>query len=401
MNVVGGTYYECVLTGHSANQLRGSGLRAVAALANLLSDDVTFHTCVAEEEIPKLEACKEAYCFEPDVYEIPETLAFNYLHPLRGDGYRPVSASSQEHRFEVDVDAPVLYFGMIEATPVVDGSRVVYDPQNAIPQPFSETGSAADELALVLNREEGRRLTDRQDPVSICQQLVEEEASVVVMKCGTQGAYVYSDEEIEWVAPYKTDEIHPIGSGDVFSAVFFREWADKQRDPCEAAKTASLYTAFYCRYNNLPFPSDPSSVEDFNPEPISASFNPGQVYLAGPFFDMGRQIMVIETKMALEKMGADVFSPYHDVGLPKNSYQRKKIARKDLGGLETSDVVLALLDDPDRGTSFEMGYARDSDLPVIGYANDLDRNRMLMLEGTDCFLTESFSTAIYRAVWAT
>lgn len=401
MNVVGGTYHECILTGHSANQLRGSGLRAVAALANLLSDDVTFHTCIAEKDSWKLEACKEDYCFEPVVYEIPETVTFNYLHPLRGDGYKPDDASAQDLRFEVETNAPVLYFGMIEATPVVKGGRVVYDPQNAIPQSFSETGSTADKLALVLNLEEGRHLTDQQAPVSICQDLVQKEASVVVLKCGPKGAYVYSDGEIERIAPYRTEEVYPIGSGDVFSAVFFREWADKQRAPGEAAKIASLYTAFYCRYNNLPFHTDPSSVEDFNPDPVSASFSPGQVYLAGPFFDMGQQMMVLEAKMALEKMGASVFSPYHDVGFPSNDYQRKEIAKEDLDGLETCDVVLSLLDNPDRGTAFEIGYARNMGLQVIGYANDLDRTHTLMLEGTDCFLTENFSTAIYRAVWAT
>ena len=51
---------------------------------------------------------------------------------------------------------------------------------------------------------------------------------------------------------------------------------------------------------------------------------------------------------------------------------KETIYKYDINALETSDIVLAILDgiDVDSGVSFEMGYAKALNKPVIGLKTD-------------------------------
>ena len=73
--------------------------------------------------------------------------------------------------------------------------------------------------------------------------------------------------------------------------------------------------------------------------------------------------------------------------------------REGWEALERADAVFALLDGLDPGTLFEVGYARSRGKPVVGLAEAVPRSALTMYEGTGCFLTPDFTTAVYRAGW--
>jgi len=119
------------------------------------------------------------------------------------------------------------------------------------------------------------------------------------------------------------------------------------------------------------------------------------VYLAGPFFTAAELWLVEQVRDTLVTLGVDVFSPFHDIG-PGGL----EVAKKDIEGLEQCDAVLALLDNGDTGTVFEVGWAVRHDLPIVGYASVLDQEVTKMMAGTSVELHRDLSTACYRAAWA-
>ncbi len=95
------------------------------------------------------------------------------------------------------------------------------------------------------------------------------------------------------------------------------------------------------------------------------------------------------------ELGADPFSPYHDVGVGG-----LEVAAKDLAGLDTSNSVLALLDAFDTGTVFEVGYAVRNGTPVVAYLDPRKTDQLTMIEGAGVEVTDDLATSIYRAIWA-
>ena len=122
----------------------------------------------------------------------------------------------------------------------------------------------------------------------------------------------------------------------------------------------------------------------------------GRIYLAGPFFDLGQRWLVEEVRTLLRSMGAEVFSPVHEVGPGPAS----TIAPEDIRGLEQSQVVFAILNGLDSGTIFEIGYAVKHGLPVVALAQNAKDEDLKMIAGTGCYVTDDFATAIYQAIWA-
>jgi len=97
----------------------------------------------------------------------------------------------------------------------------------------------------------------------------------------------------------------------------------------------------------------------------------------------------------LSDLGAEVLSPMHDVGFGVSS----EVAREDLRLLSNADGVLAVLDDLDAGTLFEVGFAKARDIPVVAYASHYSEDDLTMVTGTEVSLCSDMSTAAYRAVW--
>lgn len=401
MLVAGGTYRE-ICRFPSIDELYGSGLRGVCAIADITDNRNRFFTYSAEN-VAALEAYADTYEFELDVAPTGETIEFDYLHNHAEPILKPGAPERPEEPIGPVEDEAILRFGMVEGTAIVEGDRVVYDPQSPDFESFHENGSEADKLAVVLNETEGRNLTGQTNPEEIVEHLCGggREYDVAVVKRGPYGALVGEDDEIHTIPVYRTPSVRNIGSGDIFSSVFAAYWAERKESAVEAARSASLATAFYSYEGILPIPESPEEALDIDLQEVwpEIESDPPSVYLAGPFFTIGQFFLIEEFYNALRDLGIDVFSPFHDVGMATSSTSSREIAKRDLKGLDDSDVMLALLDGEDPGTYFEIGHARDNELPVVAYQHNPDLSHHTMLEGTDCQIHGDVTSAIFNAIW--
>ena len=395
--IIGGTYLECC-DDPRETVLFGSGLRAVAALANF-SADLEFISCIDDEYKLSAESACETFGAKYSFTQIPEIVAFQYYHPLS----IPLAISSSlegpvTHLQEVNAQN-VMYYGMIEATAKVNAEYLVYDPQNHIS--YKETGSHAQHLALVLNKKESLELSRMPFNTSLEEVgkylLHDQNAEVIVIKNGSHGALVIDSLGVYQIPVFKTEVVWPIGSGDIFSATFAWKWMIEKAPPEEAALFASKCTAQYCSTRYVPLPLTPAEFE-----PIIAAKKRKRIYLAAPFFTTSERWLVHELHQILEEFESDVFSPYHDVGvINENNFidEAAKIATKDLEGLKECDVVLAVVNQIDAGTLFEIGYATSFGKQVVIFSENIHPNDLTMLVGTNCQIVNDLSTAVYSVSW--
>ena len=213
-------------------------------------------------------------------------------------------------------------------------------------------------------------------------------AEVVVIKNGSHGALVFDSTDVHEIPIFKTTSVWPIGSGDIFSAVFAWKWAVERIGAYEAAYSASTYTAQYCESKILPLGEPKERLAVIRKQKQ-------QIYLAGPFFNIAQRWLVNEARRCLLEFGNGVFSSFHDVGVGDTN----SVAVKDLEGLRESDVILAILDGLDAGTLFEIGFARALNKRVVILSENVHKDDLLMMVGSGCEITTDFSTAIYQTSW--
>jgi len=399
ISVIGGTYQE-ICAEPERDELYGSGGRAAAALTEL-SSGIEFHTPLPLAQWPVLQALADTMNFTAKPYGSPQLVRFEYFHGLsKPEIFPPVHLMEAPEEYTLKAEH-VLRYGMIEGDAVVIADQAVYDPQDVVsPARFSANGSTARRLAYVLNRGEAQRLTESQDrqsdPEETVRELAEHEgAEVVVLKMGAAGALVYDRGTFTRIPAYRTDSVWPIGSGDVFSAVFSHYWMEQGLPAAKAARHASLATAYYCSTRSLPIPTE-LKEEDFQSiQPQAQATERPLVYLAGPFFTMGQRWVIGQALIALRDMGMKVFSPYHEVGMGT----AEEVVHKDIEGIHRSDLLFAVVDGLDAGTLFEIGYARAVNKPVIVFMQNETDESMKMLQGTQCLIERDFVTAVYKAMW--
>ena len=399
MRIVGGIYRERSVFPED-DVIYGSGGRAAAALSRINSN-ITLSSFVGENRRQDIEYhVKDIWGIHLEAYPVPEIVSFTYYHGLSSPVIRPTLlpvVDAPEIRTTGDV---VLQFGMLEGSAVINGGKVIYDPQNPErPEYFDVNGSTADELVYILNRREVSKLTGCEDVAQAAKALLDRpNVVVVVVKSGAEGAELFTKTSTTHVAVYATNTVWPIGSGDVFAAVFAHFWGTENIPPAEAAQYASKGAALYCGRKQIPLIRDELVGADFEYPLLDPSRKPSQatIYLAGPFFTMSQLWLVEEARTALLHAGFNVFSPYHDVGIG----DAHKVVPADIEGIEGADVIFALCDGLDAGTLFEVGYAVKKGLPVIAFGEQTSDEAMKMLYGTNCKVFRDFTSAIYHAQWA-
>ena len=381
--------------------LGGSGLRAAAALGP--DTDVRLVTAIDDWTSPLADAVFRTYGVTPSTVERDRPVGFQYFTPVSPPSINGVFAEASAVEAEDEI---VLLFGMVEAGPRrVHARRLVVDPQRPRDLVALELeGVSWDEISIVANVREVFGLAQGADDLEAAALAVRKlyGAAAVVVKGAARGCLVVDgDGTVSRVGPYPTRSVWPLGSGDVFAAAYAHAWS-AGASPVEAARVGSSCAAWWCATRSVRLPAElldgSRLVCDLRGDADAELVVPRQralVYLAGPFFTLGERWLIELARSALLGLGAEVFSPLHDVGVGGD-----EVAVLDLEGLDRADGVLALLDGWDPGTLYEAGWSHHKGLPVVCFLHGMGREGAKMLVGSGAELHDDLSSALYRAVWA-
>jgi hypothetical protein len=389
--VAGGLYRE-TCAWPTWDHLYGSGGRAAVALGGG-AVPVEFHTYASEDAAKTFAAYAQVYGVSVRRHATEQTVAFDYVHTLSPPVIKPIPLRITRHEpFDVEAEC-ILRFGMMEGSARVVAERCVYDPQSAFsPEAFEANGSKAVRLAIVGNAGEIRTLGGSPDVDEAAAVLLGKGAELVIAKDGPRGATLFRKQGAVSIPAFLSDAVWTLGSGDVFAAAFTAGWAVEGLDAADAARAASVAVSDYASSMSLPMRDVAVLAAEVRTEVGTIA---GEVYLAGPFFDMAQLWLVDEARRCLSQAGLNVFSPLHDVGHGAAS----EVVQKDIDAISRCDLVFALLNGIDAGTLFEVGYARALGKPVYALAQSVPSEDLKMLEGSGCLIFSDFVTAVHHAAW--
>lgn len=399
LSVLGGVYHEYCFS-PVWNDIYGSGLRAAMAIRSK-KGDTEFLTIYSDNHphTKLIEYYSKSFGFGVRrIANEDEPIYFDYMNPIEAPvcSFTSKSTNSVPH-----IRAKLLLkFGMMECAVQTNSDKVVYDPQNPDhPVLFHQDGSHANQVVYVLNQGEAQKITGKKD-LEDCSEHLLMQPNVVccIIKCGFYGAYVSTTTAKKWVPVYQSDNIWLIGSGDIFSAIFAYHWLSGETDFFRIANIASYSTAQYSNNKSLNFSTvNYSNLTAFKPLPETSGshISSYKIYLASPFFNSTQYSYLLKILNILKKYDLNVFSPFHEIGVG----DPLTIAEKDLKALKDSDLVLALLDDLDPGTIFEIGFARAREIQVMILSESLDEANSTMFIGSGCELYNDIATLLYKLIW--
>lgn len=312
MEIVGGFYRETSLV-PEIDQMFGSGGRAAAVLSGI-TNEVTFHTY--SDNGSNIADFEKQHTIKVKKYHRDSPITFSYFHPLS----IPHISKSENYQAPIRVNGEVvLRFGFIEGDAIVDGNRVVFDPQTwkqkAI---YSINGSEARKLIIVLNELELVHSTSVNSLIEQAQELLElNNAEAVVVKRGVKGCFVLEKNGSKFSIPsYLSNKVTKIGTGDVFSAIFAFYWGVKKEQPSLAAELASKHAACFCESGGIDL--DYQMIEKLIPINFE-SFKPVTIFADQT--GLGKRYIVEEAKYLLLQFGitAQVEDSLDNLAANKNS----------------------------------------------------------------------------------
>jgi len=106
--------------------------------------------------------------------------------------------------------------------------------------------------------------------------------------------------------------------------------------------------------------------------------------LAGPFFNE-EQANLIKFLESLKSEAMPIYSPMSDGFVLKpdaSDKEREEIFTSNIDAIEQSYFMLAVIDDFDPGTIWEMGYAFGQGVPILAYSDVPGRGLNVMLAGS-------------------
>ncbi|WP_052947407.1 PfkB family carbohydrate kinase [Aneurinibacillus tyrosinisolvens] len=192
----------------------------------------------------------------------------------------------------------------------------------------------------------------------------------IVVKDGVNGSFIYTDEDkLIDVLSYEAAPICPVGAGDCFNVVYLSELMNGA-DIQTSLDMASYVSAKIIEHE---FPAPSFLERDKNIQEWKSGqrkrkdrLSP-RIYLAAPFFSDSELHWVEFICAQLEQEQFQVFSPSRDAGII-NEYtsmgERKEVFLRDISEIENCDIVVALTDNDDQGTLWEIGYAYALGKPV-------------------------------------
>ncbi|AQX85143.1 nucleoside 2-deoxyribosyltransferase [Elizabethkingia bruuniana] len=394
ISVIGGVYREINLDDLST-EIYGSGLRCTKFLLENKCD-VIFHTAGNSEIEDYLKEYKKVYpSFSFSRIDYNELITFKYSYALDQPDILPNPLKIRKTKNIEFKDYNIICYGMLETDFKVEGCRVVYDTQNSInPIKFSEFG-VADELIYIINFSEAKVISKCTELEDIKKFFFEEEkVTALIIKNGPHGATLLYDNKEVKIPSYITENVHKIGSGDIFTASFAYYWMEKKISLEDCAYNASKSTSYFC---DKKIYIDTSNIENLiYKEYHPSNLNNKQIYLASPFFSISELLLVDKIRNSFLEFDVNVFSPFHDIGIGNDI----TIANKDIDAINNSDIIFCVFDGLDSGTLVEAGYSIAKNKKIIGYQRTCDENKLLMIKPGNAKVYENLTTAIYQTIWS-
>jgi nucleoside 2-deoxyribosyltransferase len=95
-----------------------------------------------------------------------------------------------------------------------------------------------------------------------------------------------------------------------------------------------------------------------------------RAYIAGPLFDPGERWYLEQVDAIARELGFLTYLPHRDGAM---GHTTTEIFQADLRGLESADLVVAVLNGPDvdSGTAWELGHAYARGVPIVGIQEDI------------------------------
>lgn len=392
ISVIGGTYREIDYDDISL-EIFGSGFRCAKFL--LENNCIVKYSTTGNSEVCKfLNENKNVYTnFNFDCIDYKEFITFKYGFGLDDPNIYPNILNIEKSQ-EIDLtEQNVICYGMLETNFKIIGKKVVYDPQTPVkPVRFREIG-LADELIYIVNLNEAQSLSSSKKLNDIKRFFFEEErVKALIIKNGPYGATLFFEEKEVHIPSFITQNVNKIGSGDIFTSSFGYYWMEKGLPLEQCALYASKSTALYCDKKVYVDSSNfKINYREFNTQNLTDM----QVYLAAPFFSIAELILIDKIRTAFLGFGVKVFSPFHDIGLGDD----ETIAKKDMEGINNSDIIFCVFDNLDSGTLIESGYSIAKGKKIIGYHRTCDDGKLMMLKPGNISIYNNLTTAIYQTIW--
>lgn len=245
------------------------------------------------------------------------------------------------------------------------------------PKPNNESINDARELliyttVLLVNEEEALLLSNKKHLEEAVQKLISLGPEAIIIKRGVRGSIIITNKGDRYVVKaYKSKVRCTLGSGDVFGGIFIVNYIESN-DLILSAKIATCVTSkFIEQFEPEKIISKKAALEyleDMNEIDIPEHFNKS-IYLAGPFFNVQELDWVNRICNKLEGAGLNVYSPSKENGIIPTEASpelRRSTFESDILLIDKSNIVVALIDHDDTGTSFEIGYAYNKGIPIIG-----------------------------------
>lgn len=116
------------------------------------------------------------------------------------------------------------------------------------------------------------------------------------------------------------------------------------------------------------------------------TYAPGRhVYLAAPFFNDEQRAVCDSIERTFAKVGLPLYSPRLDGGVlrPDSSQEIiKSTFNENVLSIRTASWILAVIDDFDPGTIWEMGAAFSLGVETLAFTSVPDRGLNVMLQGS-------------------
>lgn len=119
-----------------------------------------------------------------------------------------------------------------------------------------------------------------------------------------------------------------------------------------------------------------------------------KIYCAGPFFNPQQLAAMEGIEGVLEKFDVELFKPRNgaasakklnkDIGAGKDPspQTRRQVFLDNVNNIDDADLLIALIDDRDIGTIFEIGYACKAGVPIITFTNQNYGMNLMLAEST-------------------